>query len=235
MLLVFTGCKKPEDRTCIKSFGTPTTKMIQFNKLSILDLYDDISLNLIQDSLNYIELNDYKNTINQIGISFDSGKLTVNNNTKCKIFRSRKKHPTINLHFSSLNKLNLYGSGGITSVTTWNQDSINIFSEESVSTLSLNVISNDIHCYFKKGALDGSISGSSQTAYCYQSEFNKVQLNNLLTPSLHIASATTGNINVYCSGFLHVELWDTGNVIYFGTPSTIYISEKHRTGELIKG
>lgn len=235
IILTYAGCKKPEDRTCFKSFGNPSSKIIEFSSLSTIDVYDDISLNLIQDSLNYLEIKDYKNTIKDIEVTFDSGELSIKNNTSCKIFRTRKKHPSINLHFSSIKKLNLYGSGNINSVTTWSQDSIDIFSEEAAATLALDVKANDVHLYLKNGAIDGAIKGSSQSVYCYQSGYSLVQLNELITPYLHFAAATTGDVKVYSSSFLHIELWNTGNVFYYGNPTNILITEQHRTGKLIKG
>jgi len=235
ILLNLNSCKKSDDRSCIKSFGDPVSKIIQFDKIDTLELYDDIQLNLIQDNSNYLEIKDFKNTINFIESNFTNNNLTLSNNNKCKVLRSRKKHPEINLHFDTIHKLKLFGGGALTTYSSWNQDSINIFSEESSSILNLEIKSNDINMYFKNGEIVGSIYGSSANVYCYQGKYTNLDLKSLITPHIHFASATTGDVNVYCSDFLHIELWDTGNVIYYGDPDSIYISEDHLTGKLIKG
>ncbi len=64
MLLIFvSSCKKSENRTCWKTAGKMADTVIYVNDFSKLTLNENMSFELVQDSLNKIEIIGGKNLI----------------------------------------------------------------------------------------------------------------------------------------------------------------------------
>ena len=68
LILLLAGCKKANERSCFKGSGDATTKRVDLSEFSFkgFNIYDNININLIPDSVNYAEISSFENRINFI-------------------------------------------------------------------------------------------------------------------------------------------------------------------------
>ena len=64
LFIILSGCQKPYERECWKSNGKYQITQVQQSSINEINLYDDINLILINDSLNYLSIETPKNLIN---------------------------------------------------------------------------------------------------------------------------------------------------------------------------
>ena len=77
---IFSSCKKPSDRSCYKMTGDIINKIFPLGSFSKIDLGPYIQYELIQDTINFIEISAGKNLMNFISSDVEGGKLVIENN-----------------------------------------------------------------------------------------------------------------------------------------------------------
>ena len=106
-MIVISSCKKAEDRSCWKSAGKSSDTIIYVNNFSKLSLNENMSFELIQDSINSIHISGGKNLISQIQVQQNSdGSIDINNLNKCNFLRY--KNDQINGEYVLYQCLNHY-------------------------------------------------------------------------------------------------------------------------------
>lgn len=219
LLVLLIGCKKAPERTCWKKAGTATTDTRELPSLPKINIYDDVDVVLKQDSLNFIEIESYRNLISFITTTSNDTAIEIRNLNKCNSLRKGDIRNTVIVHFSQIDQLNFYGSGKIRFEGTVYQDRIDISSYNSRSEFNLTISCNYMHCAFIEGSVIGTINGTSDSTYIFQSQYSIVDASNLNNSYLHFSNNSTGDAHVNVTNDLRVELLDVGNIYYTGNPT----------------
>ena len=101
--IFFISCKKEEDRSCFKTTGSIIDKIIPLGSFSKIHLGPYIQYELIQDTMNFIEISAGENIINFISSDIEDGKLLIENNNKCRFLRYKKEKVIAKIHFININ------------------------------------------------------------------------------------------------------------------------------------
>lgn len=218
LAIIFTGCNKPAERSCLKSNGQMTTQTVNFQKsFSEISLLDDLNLILVQDSINFLEIVGPENLIQLIGMDSSNTELTLSNHNKCNFLREKKQ---INLyyHYSSLNEIHLFGYGLLTNTNEINHP-ISIYTDQAFSSINLTLNNTNTSLYISRGSTDVNLNGNTTNLYCYSSGLAPVKAKNLQTNKAHINSNSINTFEVSVSDSLTIELNNYGDVYYHGNPS----------------
>jgi len=213
------GCKKAPDRTCLKKTGSSVTETTYLDGLSLISVYDDVNVVLIQDSVNYIEVASYENIINHIVTRFENNNLEIRNNNKCRFLRNYDKQTTVKIHITALDKLELYGKGNIETENTIVNNRFHIYTHSSNSNLNLNVSSNNLTIEFVNGTLDGNIKGFGKETYIFHSGYSNVNFIGLETEILNVINKSYSSTYVNATTSLTAKIENTGNIYYKGNPT----------------
>jgi len=186
---------------------------------TVINIFDDADVILIQDNLNYIEVDSYSNLASFIETKSIDTAIEIRNLNKCNFIRDKSIQNTITIHFSDIQTLNLYGTGKVNFIGEIIQNNLEINSYKSRSEFILNISCHKLECVFMEGSINANISGSSDTTYLYQSKHSIVNASNLTNSYLHFSNRSTGDGYVGHTNMLAVELLDVGNIYYKGNPA----------------
>ena len=217
--LLLIGCKKANERSCWKGAGKMISETRELANKTVINIFDDADVILIQDNLNYIEVDSYSNLASFIETKCIDTAIEIRNLNKCNFIRDKSIQNTITIHFSDIQTLNLYGTGKVNFIGEIIQNNLEVNSYKSRSEFTLNISCHKLECVFMEGSINANISGSSDTTYLYQSKHSIVNASNLTNSYLHFSNRSTGDGHVGPTSSLAVELLDVGNIYYQGNPT----------------
>lgn len=223
IVCIFVSCKKATDRQCLKSTGDEETMLILLNEdFDTLDLYDGIVYNLVQDTINELEISGGKNLIPFVSSNISNNKLIIRNENNCNFLRSLNKKIRVNIHYKDLSYINFKGSESLESSNVINTNSLRIRIRDNAGSVNLNVSVGYLETSIVTGYGDYNLSGSAQTAYlnCNSNGFCDARA---LTTSqnLIVRSNTQGNMYINAGQVnLEATILQAGNIKYTGTPIT---------------
>jgi hypothetical protein len=219
------SCKKASDRTCWKGAGEVTKTSISFSDFSKLYLYENIEYELVQDSLNQIELIGGRNLLPHIQVNQTSdGTIEVKNQNTCSFLRYNATPVKVIIHFKNLTYLTFQGTRKLTNTDTLRLSNFQFFMKDGGGSIDLKLnVSNSLLGYHTHGAGDFTLGGFAQKA-----TFNIMTLGRCDTRNLKIGSALAivSNANSPCyvnanSTELKAEITGQGNIYYSGIPSSL--------------
>lgn len=219
------SCKKASDRSCWKGAGEVTDTLISFTTFSKLYLYENIEYELVQDSLNQIELIGGRNLLPHIQVNQTSdGTIEVKDLNKCSFLRYNATPVKVIIHFKNLTYLTYQGTKKLTNSDTLRLSDFQFFMKDGGGSIDLKLhVSNSLLGYHTHGAGDFTLGGFAQKA-----TFNIMTLGRCDTRNLKIGSAIAivSNANSPCyvnanSTALKAEITGQGNIYYTGTPNSL--------------
>lgn len=227
------SCKKAENRTCFKFAGKDIQKEIPLSTFNKMILHQKIQYVLIQDSLNKAVLFGGENLLNKIDVEVEDGTLTIENLNKCAFLRSYNKKVKVEIHFTSLDDMEYYGTDSLTNKGTLNLSWFLFKILGGSSSVKLNMNADVVYAY-SAGYSDFTFTGTANYAnlvvnsnsYCDTYGLN-------LNDSLTVISNTVGLIKVDANQLdLRTDIKKSGNVWYKGVP-VIQSYNRYGTGELL--
>jgi len=236
-MVVISSCKKAEDRSCWKSAGKSSDTIIYVNNFSKLSLNENMSFELIQDSINSIHVNGGKNLISQIQVQQNSdGSIDIKNLNKCNFLRYKNDKIIVKIHFKSLNYLAYRGTETLTSKDTLHFSNFQFFMNDGAGSIDLKLnVTNSLLGYISHGAGDFKLEGIADKA-----TLNIMTQGSCDTRHLKIQNSISivSNANAPCfisaeNANLKAEISGQGNIYYIGNPTSI-TTHLFGIGKLIK-
>ncbi len=142
------GCKKPNERSCWKGAGKMVSETRELANKTVINIFDDADVILIQDNLNYIEVESYSNLVSFIETNSIDTAIEIRNLNRCNFIRDKSIQNTITIHFSDIQTLNLYGTGKVNFMGEIIQNNLEINSYKSRSEFTLNISCHQLRMCF---------------------------------------------------------------------------------------
>ncbi len=242
VILFFVGimilaCKKKEDRSCWKVAGEPTSKIVELDHFYSLFLGPHLEYTLIQDTVEYMELLGAENLLNHVTATLEGDKLTINNTNKCNFLRSyKKKDIHVKLHFIAINNIEFQGTQPLRSEGVLNIPYFTFLIMDGAGPVDLTINSDAISGTVGHGYGDFTLHGNTKYANFSVNSNGYCDTRDLvIADSIDIISNTSvlSRFNVQ-NVQTRIEIKNTGNVEYFGLPSSLEIV-RFGTGEVLDG
>ena len=234
--IFFISCKKEEDRSCFKTTGSIIDKIIPLGSFSKIDLGPYIQYELIQDTINFIEISAGENIINFISSDIEEGKLVIENNNKCRFLRYKKEKVTAKIHFTTLNSIFYHGSEPLISKDTldFSATTLTLDANETSGSINLKLKAKTIYLNNSNGTPDIELSGSCDFFSIDISANGTFSVKNLFVKdAIYLQYSSSLYSELQSSNCkLKAELSGIGNVGYFGIPSGI-LTNYYNSGRLI--
>lgn len=178
---------------------------------------DDIHYQLINDSLNELEIVGGSNMIQNVLLEENNHEMTLSNENKC-LFASNNDDITVTIHYSQLEGLYFSGYGDITSLDTIKQN-LKIQGQDCFSTI--NLLANTDSLYI---ALEGSpqltLSGAGNYFYAYIVGSGNYHCEEFYTQHCHGHNRGAGDIHLRADDSYIVELRASGDIYLHDTINT---------------
>ncbi|MBP5995082.1 MAG: DUF2807 domain-containing protein [Crocinitomicaceae bacterium] len=238
LLLLFlqvTSCKKPENRSCWKGAGSSISKIIVLPDFQQMEIHQRLKIELIQDSVSYMEVIAGENLVNFIDWKVVDGKLEIWNRNKCPFLRYKNDELTLKIHFSALSKLIYWGSELLTSKDTIQTNHLDVLMNDGAGDLDLTVLANSINVVNPHGFSNISLGGTCGFLRLDIDGYGRFDARQMqVTDSISLMYASNGISYLSANQVkLKAELSSTGDIWYYGQPSVIE-KIRYSSGDLIQ-
>ncbi len=228
VLLLLIGCKKPYERPCFKSSGKLITKTLVQGDFTNLILHPYVEYELIQDSLNYIEITCGENLFPFIDVHVQDSALSIKNNNTCRFLRGYDKNVKAKIHINLLYNIYFDGTNKVYSDDTIKASYCTIKMQDAGGDMNLKLKCKEL--YVSKSNSTGLLAliGKTNKARYENNSLNKFDVSQLMVrDSIFFLNQGYGDMYLYTNVidvFGRVE--NLGNVYYFGQPALTQIEEK---------
>jgi len=231
--LVF-GCKKAEERNCVKSIGSNTSKEILLEDFDLIFMGPHIKYKLIQDVVNKVVINGGENIVGEIEVDILYKKLTIKNNNKCAFLRPYNEVIEVEIHFIDLINIDFEGTHEVLCPDTIQLNDFTLAIRDGAGPFDLKLNANSLNLIITHGWGNYTVSGNVNyaTFQINSNGFGNSNGLNVLT-DLIVISNSVGLIEVNAnSSNLFAEINSSGNIKYVGIPNLIELNH-YGTGSLI--
>ncbi|MEN9987483.1 MAG: hypothetical protein RLZZ585_522 [Bacteroidota bacterium] len=238
MLLFFlqlTSCKKPENRSCWKGAGSPISKIIVLPNFQQMEIHQRLKIELIQDSVSFMEVIAGENLVNFIDWTVVDGKLEIWNLNKCPFLRYKNDEVTLKIHFTVLSKLIYWGSELLTNEDTIQTNHLDVLMNDGAGDLDLTVIANSINVVNPHGFSNISLGGTCDFLRLDIDGYGRFDARQMqVTDSISLMYASNGISYLSANQVkLKAELSSSGDIWYYGQPLLIK-KIRYSSGDLIQ-
>jgi hypothetical protein len=223
LVFLFSHCKKPG---CFSEAGSIVSIKRAVAPFHRIDLYDNIDLVLVQDTVESIMVKAPQNVGPNIEAAIANGTLTLRNNINCKWLRSPSESITVVVGVKSLDYINYSGSGNITSVNTIQAETISLYSATGAGNVEMFLNAKQLNATIEYESADFIFHGTADLCYCYANSRATLNIEDLAIKNLNIGYASVRDITVNVSDRIDALIYHTGNIYYKGNPTvfTTYYS-----------
>ncbi|NVK64376.1 MAG: DUF2807 domain-containing protein [Flavobacteriales bacterium] len=232
--LVLVSCKKPENRSCVKSAGEDTELVHYVDPFNKLDIGPNMKIVLVQDTEEKIIVRGGKNLVNFVHFDVTDETLTLKNENKCNFLRSYKHEIEVEIHLVNLINVLFKGTKELTCSNQLNLSYLTFVIQEGAGTCHLNINCNSLYLGSGFGWGNYVVKGNANYVKIDLrdngfGDFNGLQVQDSAT----VISASSEKMEVNLDGILaRVETSSYGDIWYIGTPSFLEYN-RYGEGELI--
>lgn len=235
LMLVVSSCKKAEKRSCFKGTGAMDSLDVQVEPYFELNLGQRLNYILVKDTINFIRIKGGRNLLRSVNVEVVNDVLFIENGNRCNFLRNMGEIMDIEIHFTTINRIEGRISHNISSTDTISGDFFNLKIAGASGNANLLVNTNFLNGFINDGNADYLLSGHTKYAHIQAHSNGFADVRGLqVQEQLEITSRS--NRAIYCSADgipLVINLEATGNVYYTGEPSSIELN-KTGSGKLEK-
>ena len=217
---------------CFYSTGKEISTIINTDTFKVIEIRGLFDVELAQDTTYYVEGNGGENVISNIEASVKKDTLTLYNYNSCFWMRKYKK-PLVRIHFSDIDRVNVYESSYI-----FSKDSITnnlyITFQTMMAQCDLTINNNWVFFYvhhFTSGKY--VFRGKTKDLSYYDFYSSLVDASELKAETATIENYSITDNKVWVTDRLTAKIFNRGNILYKGNPQII-IDTLASTGRVIK-
>lgn len=233
LLLSIFGCKKANRFDCIKRTGELSFEKRMLQNFTIVEVKNNFQLFLIQDSINFMEIEAGRNLIENIESNVIENRLLLSNNNKCNFTRSYKNNIKLYLHFKKLDEIVYGGTGPITSLNAITNENFTFNSWDGTDSIKLNLEVTNAFTNIHTGVADLIVVGHCKQLYAYARSSGVFRMQNFVCKNVYTNNISSSDQFFYVQNKLEALVQYLGNTYYQGSPNEI-VKTINNKGKLIK-
>ncbi len=201
-----------------------------FNKI---ELYDNINLILIQDTVAFMDIVAGSTITKAISAIVPDSTLIIKNTSSFKWLQIPSEKIKVFLHFTQLENIAYYGSGTITSANALHLNSLQIESSKGAGTIELTLNAVTTQIVIRNEDADIILHGKSDACVVYNTPKGTIDLRDFAVADMDINQLSIQDAYVNVTHSLKGEIQYKGNVYYKGNPSFISV-KTYNEGRLVE-
>lgn len=226
------ACKKNNRFDCFKRTGVISAETRLLADFYIIDVYNNMNVFLIQDTINYVAIKAGSNLLSNIETSIEGTKLTIKNNNKCNFTRSYKQDIEVYIHFKKLDELIYQGTGPVTSINAIVNNSFIFNCWDGTDSVKLNLEVPLVNANIHTGVADLIVKGHAQQLFAYARSSGVFRMQQFVCENVYSNNVSSSDHFFYVKNKLEALVQYKGNTYYMGHPSEI-IKTENNEGKLI--
>lgn len=211
ILLSLISCEK-ETKTFHYSFAT----------LQMLTVDNDVSVRLIQDSANYIEISGPSKSVDNVIPDIQGDTITISN---------RKPSPDYfeeiwaDIHFTDFKRLFLRNGGDVINLDTLKFSSFSISSNGAMGDVRISLNCDNLSIGISTGSLSILLEGNAKNTRIWTTAPGLVDTRNLKSENISCNNSSSNNCYVWATKKLDAKCGYLGKIFYRGLPETLIVPE----------
>lgn len=222
------SCQKENMGDCFKSTGIVQREKRMLEPFDSLIIHKRMNLILIEDSIDFVEIEAGNNLFENIITENKFGTLTIENTNKCNWVRSYKTPVNIYLHYTQMDKIVAWGSVNITATDSLRYDSIFIEMRDAAGDVDLTFSNNSVFIAQHTGANDVVLKGKTQNLSVYSADLGYGDYLKLSAENVFVESNSVADSYFNASETIRLITRNTGSLYYTGEAEVLL---KDRQGE----
>jgi len=215
--LTLVSCQK----VGLTSTGKDIVQEREVDDFRHIQLWDNIDLKLIQDTINHIQIIAGENIVDNIETVTENGILKISNQNRFNWLRSYDKSITVILQLKDLYELEIHGTGEISSTNTIVSDSLMLNVWDAAGKVSLNIETKKSTIRYHIGTADIFYSGKTRLSYISSNSYGPVDARELESEQTYISTIGSNNNFVWATDILEATIGSIGNIYYKDEPGTL--------------
>lgn len=229
VMILALSCSKD---SCPLSSGNTKSELRDLPFFQEIILYDKINVILKPDSVQKIEVEAGKNILAGITTTVAGEKLTIQDNSGCKMFRTDGGAVNVYISTGALQKMSYHGSGNVSSTDTIRQNHFIIDCDEGSGSINLKLVADSADAIIRTRNADISLAGHGNSTLIYCAGEGSVDLSQFTSRDLQLETKSIRDVHVHVTDNLNASILYLGNVYYSGNPEYIE-SQITSSGKLI--
>lgn len=216
---VILGCNS-DSSNCFKQIGqTDSLSFIFKNNPKIVNIYDIFDVCLVQDSVFSVKIVTNKTLLENISIEMNDTALEIKDLNKCYFIRNKNIKHKLYIYTPNLKELMIFGVVNLYTPDTINFNRFLIRFYSEVSFCDINVNCSE-HFFFELWRVTGNFKISGKSTYFNILNHGQayIDASNYKTEYFYIEQRSTGDVKISVSQLLSANIFDIGNVYYYGNP-----------------
>ncbi|MEN9742444.1 MAG: hypothetical protein RLZZ65_249 [Bacteroidota bacterium] len=234
LLFFLLSCQKESERRCWKGVGEPLTYQQSFTDFKYLHIHAYMKVDLIQDSLNYVEWQTASNLKSFLQANIDHDTLVLRNNNRCHFLRYKHESVKAIVHFTQLDQINFENSDTVLMKGIWHFDQTELILKEGAGPIQLNLAGQKLFVRNLYGWQNLNLKGELSWLYADMDGSATIEAGNLnLLDSLHFLGASPKTSSIRSGGIkVKAQLHSIGNLILEGQPFEL-LKMEYNSGKVI--
>ena len=231
LLNLASGCGK-DGGACISTTGPvilQTRNVLNYNQI---DLSDNVSLILTNDTGNQVQVEAGQNIIEGVKTEVVDGVLQIRNTNRCNWLRDYNKPLNIYLPGNRIWRITYNSSGDIISTGTLKLDSLKVEVWGGCGTIDLSIDVWQGNFSLNLGTVDLRLRGISAITTVYTGDYGLFDGRDMKTGYTYVTCKGSNDCYVRASNYLDATISSIGNIYYSGDPKSINV-RVNGSGKLI--
>lgn len=226
------SCGKNDAAGCFNSTGKIVSEHRELPNFNSLEVYDDLEIILIQDTVNRAYLTAGKNLIDGIETKVENNLLVIQEINKCNWVRKFNSEKRIELHVKNLEEIYFAGVSTFTSANTLTSDKLFLNMWKSGGDINLNVDCQTLELKTNTGTGTIHCSGTTESLVVFLGAPGFISTTNLTAKTTLAVNENIGTIELGATQSLNAFIKNKGNIEYVGSPEIELVDTGE--GQLIK-
>lgn len=215
--LLFTSCQKEG----LTSTGKEIVEVRAADDFSRIQLWDNIDLQLTQDTFNQIQIIAGENIIGNIETNVQDGTLKISNQNRYNWLRSYNKSIRVVLHLKDIYEIEFHGTGEISCTNVLKTDSLMLNVWDAAGKVDLNIKTKKSSIRYHIGTADIFYRGKTRLSYISSNSYGPVDARDLESEQTYISSIGSNNNYVWATDILEASIGSIGNIYYRDDPNIL--------------
>ncbi len=218
LLLLLASCEAEQWDDCVTSTGPERLEERGLGSFHRIVMEDRIDLVLENRESGTVVVEGGANLLDQVVTEVEAGTLTVRNENRCNWVRSFRPRITVRVPLQTVMELELRGTGNVHAADTVRQQVFRIEQRNAQGTVDLPLAVDTCYVGMHTGAGDVRLAGRCGVAYLYSGFMGPIDAGALAAQEVNVNNSGVADIICRAQQRLNVQLFDVGDVRYYGDP-----------------
>jgi hypothetical protein len=232
-LVLLFSCKKENMGDCFKSTGVLSIEKRLLPEFDSIYVDRRLQVVLVEDTSYYAVIEAGSHLQELIRTDVENGKLTLRNDNKCNWTRSYKNVIKIEVHYTQLKHIVMWGASDITNEDTLKTPNLKVEFRDASGNINLLVNNQNMEVIQHTGAGDAIVRGKTTNLSVYMASLAYADYTGLAAKTVYVENKSATDCYVNGSESFSFRLRGDGNIFYKGQ-GEVLLSEKTGRGNIVQ-